>query len=332
MGNKDTSLSMNLDLHTRIAHVIAPLRGHKGLALDLIWHVSNFAEFIEEEQDARRIHYFYACAELAEAEKLSETKRREFAQAVKYERRIDVLNRFAGQNYPENTLQWLYKLHSPNPLGIRQYYLLLDASKNQLALEALDNAPEIYFNAFYLWHSLPKEFKSTKLLSMLLANPESLRNVWKLINGLLPAPSDEELAMLGQALSSATTLFQLKTRCQIWRERFKELDRFPSPPIPETDNLVPFVDARSLRQVWPSLRLAGLKESVEAVASGEMYLYRWKDEKPAVVWLERGVDQKWAYAYAFYGEDGLVKYETRQRIEEIVEEQLGRTSWVTGGF
>ena len=100
------------------------------------------------------------------------------------------------------------------------------------------------------------------------------------------------------------------------------MDEFPSPPIPGTDRLVPFVDARSLRLVWPSLRLGGLSENIEAVTRGEKYLFRWKEEKPAIVWLERELDHKWTYAYAFYGEDGLVKYETQQRIEAIVDKQL----------
>jgi len=308
-----------------INQVIDTLQAHKGLALHLSLDASGFFEFLRQLCDAGQIHYFYLCADLADAHQLREADLPRFAHSIMYEPRVEVLSRFARRDYPPRALRYLDKLATPKVLKAREYFVLLEASKNKKASKALNHASKIYFTALYFWNSLPSELQSTRLLSLLNDNPKALSGIWELLEELLPAPSDVFLARLGQSLASARSIDEVKPRCLVWHEKFKKMDEFPPPPIPGTDRLVPFVDARSLRQVWPSLRLAGLEESVKAVTRGEMYLYRWKEGKPAIVWLERGANKKWSYAYAFYGEDGLVKYETQQLIEALVADQFAQT-------
>ena len=301
------------------------LSGPGGLAHDLIWQFSEFEDFLDQENNAGRIHYLYACSVFAGADQMPDAERREFAQTVMYGRRHEVLSKLARQNYPRNALKLLYKLQSKKPLGVREYYLLLNASQDRIAAKALRHAPKIFFSAFFFWHSLPLEFKSARLLSLVLANPESVGDLDNLIKQLLPAPSDEVLLRVGQSLASSTSIGQLKSLCHKWRNRFTEMDQFPTPPFIETDTLFPIVNGRELRLEGQSMKLSHLREMSGYVLQGNRYYYRSEEGERATLLLARDDNSDWSFVEAYRQGGGPLSIQMERSIAEIVNNQLTAT-------
>jgi len=294
-----------------------------------MWEFPELLGFLEKELKSGRIHYFHACIELSNALEMSKLELFNFVQAVMYECRRDVIRRFSGQDYPTRAIRLLYRLRSPVPLQAREYYVLLEASKNRYASKALNHQTDIYFAPIYFWNSLPSQIQSPRLLSILLKEPRSLRRVSGLISGLLSAPSEEVLARFGQSLASAKTSQQLISGCQEWRRKFRELDRFPAPPLPGSKKLMPILNAYALRVEGRVMRLPHLAHPMPEIRQGTAYYYHWDNDNAATVELRRRENNIWQLENSFRKGGAPLSGEEDKYISNLISEQQSKSVFLS---
>ena len=312
---------VNKEFVARAANVLRSLKGHRGLAIELMWEFPELLGFLEEQLSSNRIHYFHASVELANAQRMSKSELFQFVQAVIYERRRDAIRRFSAHEYPDSAIRLLYRLRSPMPLRAREYYILLEASKNRSGSKALNHQSEVYFSPIYYWNSLPSQLQSTRLLSILLQEPGSLRKVSTSIDGLLPAPTEESLRRFGQSLSSTNTSQQLISRCRAWRNKFNVLDNFPSPPLPASEGLNPISSGRALRTEGQVMRLQHLAHPIPEIFQGTAYYYHWDGDVGATIELKRRENDIW-YLNEGYRKGGApISREDEKFISALILEQ-----------
>ena len=264
---------------------------YRWVALDLMWQVPGFPQFVEGEIFNDRQQYIYACLSLASIADKSRALRRHCAEAIMTRKRSKVLTSLIGTVCTQSTVNTIYKLDDEILPGsvyrnIAKAMIIPKAAKVLRHLEIISpEVPETLLD-------IPECYRLPNLFALSEEEPCSPRSMLKDIVEISNALHYEDRRRCTSALREVKDFFDLEAWCIRWQSVAQDRRPFPKPPIPGDDQLRPITDNRALRREGRRMRNC-VAEYTEEILSESVYFYHWSGANPATVKIENNNEKGW---------------------------------------
>ena len=283
------------DIPSRIRKLAGSMGPYRWVALDLMWQVPGFAQFIDQEIFNNRQQYVYACLSLASIADKSRAVRRVYAEAIMNRKRSKVVTSLTGTTCTQSTVNTIYKLEGEVLPG-SVYRSIARAMKNP-------NAAKVLRHLEIISPELPEALLDTPA-GLCLPSLFALCGENMTANDMLSEITEvlDELSLQNRRRGVAA-LRDVKDFMgfDAWRYRWLSVAQdhhpFPNPPIPGDDQLRPISDNRALRREGRRMRNC-VSDYTEEILSESVYFYHWAGTIPATVMLENNNDRGWCLSAA----------------------------------
>ncbi|MDX9862160.1 MAG: hypothetical protein RBS99_14715 [Rhodospirillales bacterium] len=260
------------------------------LALDLIWQVPGFADFLETETAQGHRPYVHACLALANASALSRAGRCRLGRAIMTAKRADLLAQLSGCAWPTSAVAALYKLEAGD-LEASAYRNLARAMTVPSAAKVLSHVRNIDAGLPGLLLRLPNVLHLPGLFRLCGNGMAS----WTLMARVFDVMKVQRSVDRPGCLQALVAVHE-PGEFEAWRWRWRSiaLDRqpFPPPPFAGDDLLRPIADNEDLRREGRCMGNC-VAELAGSVLDGEAYFYHWAGKDPATVMLENDEERGW---------------------------------------
>lgn len=261
------------------------------LALDAMRYVPGFIDFLEQESKGIGLNYVIACWTLAKADSLSAGDRKELNKKIISLKRKWLLANLADAPVDNIFVKSLARLDQRhlNISTIRGLLLITQCHEKAKALSMLGSLSPLEIK---LLNNLPKWLAHPKLVCVF---KEADEHDLELEDVIPPDVKNAPVSLRGRIRRSfltAANLDDLEFLSARWSQKIFEDVRFPEPPIPGDNCLVPIRSGKELRKegVEMSNCVAGYASEV---AAGISYFYRWLGQKRATVQLKKDQNGNW---------------------------------------
>ena len=311
--------------------LVAPLKHYQWLALDMIWQVPAFADFLDEEFYNGAEQYLYACFSLAKAERFTRTQRRNFAKTLMSKKRSHVLGMLSGRQCQKKTLRTLKKL-GRKFCSEEVYEFLVETVSGLEFSKPFVHARSINPALLEAVISMPREFCRANIVNLILSQeifsegqlPEDVEwnnsveqqimQLYDLFRELPNAVKSSMLSSLG-AVRSAADFFRWAEK---WEGRIIELLGFPVPPFKEQSGLTPLSSPAAMKR--EALRMKNCLTSMIAdVVVGEVYFYHYEGKELATVQIAKISNHDWGFHKALGHENQSLSGDVEASIQAIVQ-------------
>lgn len=319
------------EIPQRVRSVVAAMGHYQWLALDLIWHEPDFAQFLDEELFNDRQQYLFACFGLGDAVNLPRARRREFARTLMGGKRTDVLSELLKSGCTKSNIRSIYKL-GEEPCEPAIYEKLIRLSARSIVSKALSHAEYISPRAIeFLWN-LPEEYLLPKLVRMILDQGlaideidtdheatviADLHNIRQMHTKL----HTNQMTRVTSSIEAVRTFSGLAKWTRKWKVILIQLIGFPPPPIPGNHHLVPVSSASQMRREGRDMRNC-VQELIPSVVAGIAYFYHWGGCEAATVVLLNNPSHGWFFGEARGHDNKPLSDQTNRFLRATVTEAL----------
>jgi len=303
----------------RPRRLVAPMGRYQWAALDLIWQLPGFAQFLDGELVRDHGQFVFACLALAGVERLKRRARRRLGAAMMRVRRHRLLGGLAGAR-PSRAIGAALARLGDGPCPAAVYARLVGACAQPAAVKALGHLNRLGAAEIAVLCALPQGARRPRLIEVLAGLPDPLalaEGVAGLIEKL-PPPWDGRAI---QALARVANAAALARWLDRWDRRRERLLPFPPPPIAAAAGLEPIASGDALRAEGRRMGNC-LGTLVGAVLDGAAYFYRWTGPTPADVMIERDERGQWRLAAALAANNHPLDRHTHAYLRHIVQSRF----------
>lgn len=323
------------DIPRQIRSVVTPMGRHQGLALDLIWHEPELAPFIDEEYFNGTEQYVFACLALSSTADLNRSDRKDLARQILRSKRSELISRLAGQPCDQSAINVLYKFKGDLERPA-VYKALLDLMGNPETAKILRHATKVTPQLVKILLEMPSSLQHSILgpfiLRALVKDIDELgifeswlsnngNNRLCIIIGILEVSSETFLSQVLNSLGEIRSLDDVIWWTKRWFIRLMSRYKFPSPPFPQSENLVPITSAEDIVEEARAMNNC-LDTLIGDVLAGHTFFYRWNGAERATVMLNSVPDFGWMPTEALGLSNRPVASSTELEIRKVVARQL----------
>ena len=319
------------EIPQRIRAVAAPMEHYQWLSLDMIWQVSEFAHFLDEEFFNGTQQYVFACLALGKAEEMSRKARGRFAEMIMNTKRAKLLSDLSDVPCSKKILPVLNRL-GDRPRSAELYIKLFEFMNHPQVSKTLLHADTVNSGAIKLLTLFPAELLTPNLAQILLNETDACELLaeiddydgnlsFRTLINLFPVVSPQWQERIRSSLEQVRNSTSLEAWGEKWAHRLTETIRFPPPPFRATNYLIPLATAKAVRQV--SLEMGNcISKMMNDVLAEHIYFYAWEGPEIATVMLENTPDAGWQLSEALGYDNNPLSAETYRSIEHVVETAL----------
>ena len=310
----------------RVRRLVGQLDRWQWFALEAMWHLPEFASFLEGELLRVGPQFVLACLVLAEAHSLPKPARLALVHAIMSEPRCHLLSRLSREHWPWSALKCLYKLdfgrlEEECRCDLLTRELLADLlaclrcrERAKMVRHAARLSPHLIKNLQRLpmWAAPPN-------LTQLWDDPDVERVLIPVIDEVAEFADGETTERIRQSLAAVRTKEELPRKVGRFRKIALAKRPFPPPPVPGNEQLRPLGSVTAVHREAEEMAncLAAL---VYEVIKGKRYYYAWHGAERATVELRRAPDGRWSL-----GEYSALSKKAIVEIESILATQSPKT-------
>ena len=279
----------------RIRRLIGPFGCWQWVVLSMVWDTPAFEEFLTSELSAIGTGFVASCLALSNAETLTQSERRALSHHIMFDKRTDIVRRFATGCRAAAAVKCLSKLEA-DTLDRTSCVDCLDLLRDPDKEKILHHHAALTPSNLRLLSRLPSWACSILLLRRLVESAGHVRelalDLLRDLGGLVESQPRETKRTIASSLKRSEDSAHLVDILLGWRHRIAGRAPFPSAPIPETGHLSPLASAKMIQR--EALRMRNcIADYIPRVLSGTHYFYRWSGAEPATVCVERDPFDGW---------------------------------------
>ena len=266
-----------------------PFDCYQWLALDLMWQVKGFAEYVEQAHAIGNLNYIQLALCLMGDREDRRGARRAWGRRIISEPRHKVLSALSGQPCTRGTVRILNQLNwsvpKPNLDG------LMDFITQPRLAKILSHLGGGSVAALIQVSEVPHSFWTTNTLRLVLRDEACAEIIagfeWSLVRS-----EENDWRRFAQSTRSVKNAAELERWAESQWERHLEKLVFPDPTIPGNEFLVPLDSPKAMVREGRLMQNC-LGSLIGDVLDGNGYYYHWVGDEPATVSVFRQEDGSW---------------------------------------
>ena len=292
----------------------APFDCRQWLALDLMWQVKGFAEYVEQAHATGNLNYIQLALCLIGDREDRRGARRAWGQRIISEPRHKVLSALSGKHCTRGTVRIVNRLNWSTPhLYLHEFMGFVTQPRLAKILGHLGGGN---VETLVRVVDVPHCFWNANTLRLVLRD-ETCADIIADFKRSLLRSEEKDWRRFAQSARSITNGAELEGWAETQQLRHLEWLEFPEPPLEGDRLLTPLDSPKAMIREAHGMRNC-LRSLIGYVHDGNLYFYHWAGDEPATVAVFRQKDGTWRFGDARGVGDAELPDATLTRIKATV--------------
>lgn len=275
-----------------IRTLVLPMGPYQWLGLDAIYHVPEFMQFIEQEQEHVGFGFLIGAFILGNALEKPLLERKILYNKIRETSRETLLSMFLDLPCKKRFIRILN--HIPvTQLSKESIWILYHVSTSLKLYTCAHTIPNLdIFPLSLAYYELPEWLMIPSVLQALHTMPKRMNSLDSVFPGFILHANKHNQAAIIQSLKDANDFKTLEQRLYQLTQHLKLRAKFPEPPFPGSTLLTPISTGKALQQEGLAMHNC-VPGFAEDILEGKTYFYHWHGAEEATVQLMKTNDNIW---------------------------------------